>query len=156
MPDKYIVNMTEKTTPEDTNLLVIEDSQDTKRMTWSNLVKPIKDMIDNQEIESGSNSNGAYIRFSDGTQICWHTVSFPATFTPWGNIYAFIYATRINYPAAFIAEPSVNVTNSTKDYTAMITRVFTYGTGIGTVSLARPTIADETYSIDYVATGRWK
>lgn len=45
MPDKYIVNMTEKTTPEDTNLLVIEDAQDTKRMTWANITKPIRNMI---------------------------------------------------------------------------------------------------------------
>lgn len=45
MPDKYIVNMTEKTAPDDTNLLVIEDAVDTKKVTFANLVKPIKDMI---------------------------------------------------------------------------------------------------------------
>lgn len=47
MPDKYIVNMTEKTTPEDTNLLVIEDAVDTKKITFTNLFKPIKDLIGN-------------------------------------------------------------------------------------------------------------
>ena len=47
MPDKYIVNMTEKTAPEDTNLLVIEDAADTKKITFTNLLKPIKDMIGN-------------------------------------------------------------------------------------------------------------
>ena len=47
MPDKYIVNMTAKTTPEDTNLLVIEDAADTKKITWANLFKPIKNMIGN-------------------------------------------------------------------------------------------------------------
>lgn len=47
MPDKYIVNMTEKTAAEDTNLLVVEDAVDTKKMTWANLFKPIKDLIGN-------------------------------------------------------------------------------------------------------------
>ena len=47
MPDKYIVNMTEKTAPDDTNLLVIEDAADTKKITFANLFKPIKDMIGN-------------------------------------------------------------------------------------------------------------
>lgn len=47
MADKYIINMPEKTTPVDTDLTMVEDSQDTKRMTWANFVKPIKDMIGN-------------------------------------------------------------------------------------------------------------
>ena len=47
MPDKYIVNMTAKTTPEDTNLLVIEDAADTKKITWANLFNPIKTLIGN-------------------------------------------------------------------------------------------------------------
>jgi hypothetical protein len=45
MANKYFINLPEKTTPEDSNILPIEDSQDTKRMTWANFVKPIKDMI---------------------------------------------------------------------------------------------------------------
>lgn len=47
MPDKYIVNMTAKTTPEDTNLLVIEDAVDTKKITFANLFNPIKTLIGN-------------------------------------------------------------------------------------------------------------
>lgn len=47
MAEKYIANMTEKTTPEDTNLLVIEDAADTKKITFTNLFKPIKDLIGN-------------------------------------------------------------------------------------------------------------
>ncbi|MCT4605844.1 MAG: hypothetical protein N4A64_07025 [Marinisporobacter sp.] len=51
--------------------------------------------------ESGSNSNGEYIRFDDGTQICWNTLSlgyesneyldstwnFPASFIAIGNVF---------------------------------------------------------------------
>ena len=30
-------------------------------------------------VESGSNANGEYVRFSDGTQICWGLIPIPAT-----------------------------------------------------------------------------
>lgn len=47
MADKYIINMPEKVTPADTDLTMVEDAQDTKRMTWANFVKPLKDLIGN-------------------------------------------------------------------------------------------------------------
>lgn len=47
MAEKMIINMPPKTTPADTDLIIVEDAADTKRMTWANLVKPIKDMIGN-------------------------------------------------------------------------------------------------------------
>lgn len=104
MANKYIINLPEKTAINDSDIVIVEDAEDTKRMTWSNLVKPIKDTVDNL-LESGSNENGTYIRFSDGTMICEGTfeltgltctialdyggyrssgynMSFPATFLP--------------------------------------------------------------------------
>jgi len=30
-------------------------------------------------IENGSNANGSYVRFADGTQVCWHSVTTSAT-----------------------------------------------------------------------------
>ena len=105
--------------------------------------------------ESGSNANGRYIKFDDGTQICWNTVSFPATFTAWGSIFLFNYDTKITFPSAFISSPSLNATNS-GGYAAMIARASRDATGITQLSLVRGTISDQTYVIDYVAIGRWK
>lgn len=61
-------------------------------------------------IEQGSNSNGRYLRFADGTQICtWKTPSaaLPAVSIPVGQIYK---STDIDilwtFPAAFSSEPA--------------------------------------------------
>ncbi len=49
-------------------------------------------------IESGSNANGTYIRYADGTQICTHSVSL-----------AYLNASRLQavwtYPAQFVSAP---------------------------------------------------
>ena len=85
MPDKYIVNMTEKTAPEDTNLLIIEDAVDTKKITFANLFKPIKNMIGNlaslttshkstivgaiNELKANNSSRDYSANFSPGTGV---------------------------------------------------------------------------------------
>jgi len=64
----------------------------------------------------GSNSNGSYIRFADGTQICW--AKQPST--QWGNVnLESIYLQNITiyyktlfgltFPAAFINEPAITL-----------------------------------------------
>ena len=55
-------------------------------------------------ITSGSNANGDYVRFADGTQICWANSnssilsSLNTSFDEW------------TFPAAFISTPVVNLT----------------------------------------------
>ncbi len=51
--------------------------------------------------ESGSNTNGRYVKFEDGTMMCWHTALIGAP-NSWGASYkSGIWV----YPAAFIAAP---------------------------------------------------
>lgn len=50
-----------------------------------------------REIERGSNANGEYVRFADGTQACWGSVIMPNT-TPQATV-------SWNYPAAFLWAP---------------------------------------------------
>jgi len=49
-------------------------------------------------IEYGSNANGSYIRFADGTQICWRSV----TITVDGLSTGWYKALGVAFPAAFI------------------------------------------------------
>ena len=52
-------------------------------------------------IESGSNANGEYVRFADGTQSCWGTSPESSlTFSPYGDIFQTTYV--ITFPAQFI------------------------------------------------------
>lgn len=57
-------------------------------------------------IEQGSNSNGRYIRFADGTQICWSGASLSYTSTQLGSLH---FSPDITWtcPAAFIYTPYV-------------------------------------------------
>jgi Protein of unknown function (DUF2793). len=55
-------------------------------------------------IESGGNANGEYVRFADGTQICWKTVQLDAASNPGGTAMFFstISAGALEpFPAAF-------------------------------------------------------
>ena len=152
MPDKYIVNMTEKTTPEDTNLLVIEDAVDTKKITFANLVNPIKDIVD-----SGSNSNGSYIRFSDGTMICSKKAFISRSFENNTGI-----REAWEFPATFIQDAIV-IPNATAPGTSEVlpSRIHAKFTGSGATSSAQISTQNTfgitlTISVDVVAIGRWK
>lgn len=60
-------------------------------------------------IDYGTNSNGNYIRFANGVQICWHTLSTQwFVDTPLGNIYYSGSNTWI-FPASFYSTPEVFV-----------------------------------------------
>ncbi|MDH1236570.1 pyocin knob domain-containing protein [Stutzerimonas stutzeri] len=59
-------------------------------------------------IERGSNANGSYVRFADGTQICWTHISNVAANTAYG--YVFRSASTVwTFPAAFSTFPVTQV-----------------------------------------------
>ena len=109
-------------------------------------------------IESGSNDNGSWIKFSDGTMICWRqeTVTDQAINNAYGSIFQ---GTRnYTYPIPFSIQPSVTCTS------------FRYGTGAswGAVVDASTTTtvlrgfaifsraSGEGCLIGYIAIGKWK
>jgi hypothetical protein len=57
--------------------------------------------------ERGSNANGEYIRFADGTQICWHMVSVPNISSTLGALFQ-SPSTTWTYPASFATAPNVS------------------------------------------------
>lgn len=95
-------------------------------------------------IERGSNANGEYVRYADGTQICWvRNISITA------NV-AFTWT----YPIAFSAVSVVNGTSTA----ASSPRVFS---GLGQLSSATgnlwtsSTAAEVTGGVNLTAIGRW-
>ena len=64
-----------------------------------------------QIIESGSNMNGSYIKFSDGTMICRKYINFgqKAISNTWGSFYESEKMTIGNYPEPFIEIPQIFV-----------------------------------------------
>jgi len=56
-------------------------------------------------IEVGSNSNGTWIKFSDGTMICWHTGTTVTT-SKW-DIGGYYFEQIFTFPVPFITYPKV-------------------------------------------------
>ncbi len=59
-------------------------------------------------IERGSNSNGEYVRFADGTQICWHTLPAVSTQISAGNLFMHTNILTWTYPAAFVIASAIS------------------------------------------------
>lgn len=66
-------------------------------------------------IESGSNSNGSYIKFADGTMICYKKIQVTSNITNrWGNLYESASAVSLgNWAETFISTPTMSVTKLT-------------------------------------------
>lgn len=95
-------------------------------------------------VETSYNSNGRYVRFSDGTQICWHEVA-AASFSAQAGAGTFANPYRRDYswtyPAAFASTPQVQVTVEST----------TTGIIVGRLTSASATAASA--SVEYAASG---
>lgn len=106
-------------------------------------------------VESGSNSNGSYIKLVDGTMICYHTKSINVECTSqWGPLYEGGTAVG-NLPVTFKSAPIVMVTNTAPDGYFEGMRGTTTTTW-GTLRMAIPTSATRTFTVNFLAIGKWK
>jgi len=110
--------------------------------------------------DSGSNDNGSWVRFEDGTMICWGERSLGSVVcgVSWG--YAYETETSINlgsYPQAFIERPilSLNQITGGTCYPEVINN--STNTSLGETWFWRPqktTCGGVIYG--YIAIGKWK
>ena len=108
-------------------------------------------------VESGSNSNGAYVRWADGTQICQRT----------GGLLTFSNSSNLtcdwSYPAAFISPPAIssNLEGVTLPTTKNISAITAWARTATTanVSVLSPSLfvdGDQNGQyLDNTAIGRW-
>ena len=113
----------------------------------------------NSIVESGSNANGDYIKYSDGTMICTKKVSFVGLqFTiAWGSAYETPKVELGDYAQEFVDIPLMFITAATSS--AMAEGVDNTKTGFGKVNFYRPIrtdTTDYTYNIYLMAIGKWK
>jgi hypothetical protein len=107
-------------------------------------------------IERGSNTNGAYVRFADGTQICTHTLSIPSAQDGTGvtGIWRSDGDTW-TFPAAFSEPPTVTGTGRDN-----LSWVMVANTGVTTVDSGPLRVASfvertSSFNITVAAIGRW-
>lgn len=89
-------------------------------------------------VETGSNANGTYARFADGTQICWHTSSnADGVNTADGSLFRSASDLTWTYPIAFVSgnAPYAHIAASRSDRS------------VGTSATASPTATTHTYRI---------
>ena len=105
--------------------------------------------------ESDSNTNGDYIKFSDGSMICYRNIVITiASVNAWGTLYDGSTNTVIKFAQPFVQTPRVSVTPT---YSAFVERVVADSNGINTITVARPTsVTNWNVPLDIIAVGKWK
>lgn len=114
-------------------------------------------------IESGSNENGSYIKYADGTQICRKTIfgTVDITTSVMGSFY-YGSVNLGNFASSFLERPTIVVSPQTQSGTQYFlsgSPGATHGDEFlfGEVTLLRPTSrANLAYILDAIAIGRWK
>ena len=107
--------------------------------------------------EIGENANGRYVRFDDGTQICWfygsRSLSIP-------NAYGSLYQNQFTctYPAPFISKPSVSIGQIQWGGSAswgMVSATYTETVTFRVIDAFQRSTASS-MDISYIAIGRWQ
>ncbi|OPD97105.1 phage tail protein [Pseudomonas aeruginosa] len=108
-------------------------------------------------IQRGSDANGEYVRFADGTQICWHRYAAAVDVTGVSGSLFITVGTTLTFPAAFVSAPVVS--------DATIRNTGYSGRGWGSIYWASASSCawygfSTTSSLaallpGYIATGRW-
>ena len=114
----------------------------------------IKEYVDGV-VESGSNTNGNYIKFSNGIMICTKQITGSVTATIWaGNTY-YYDLTGGSWAATFTSINNIQVSNLTKQFWCTISD--STNSSVGTIRLIRPDgAANQQYNVQIYAIGFWK
>ncbi len=123
----------------------------------------IKFKVTDYVIESGSNSNGNYIKYADGTMICTREINLNSINiqTAWGSIYQYMNTTFYNYAQEFIKSPTLQLTaKATSDAGFWLGDYGNNSTqtksGFSGICLLRPTKNIVNAVIFVTAIGKWK
>ena len=110
-------------------------------------------------VESGSNTNGSYIKFADGTMICYGSKTVThAISNAWGSIYSSgDFDPSITFPQEFTDIKSCNVNYVMVSSSAWLGDVKYTTSKITNIQLFRGASSSSTScTIDYQAIGTWK
>ena len=123
----------------------------------------IKFKVTDYVIESGSNSNGNYIKYADGTMICTREINLNSVNiqTAWGSLFQYMNTTFYNYAQEFIEPPTLQLTaKATSDAGFWLGDYGNDSTqtksGFAGICLLRPTKNIVNAVIFITAIGKWK
>jgi len=111
-------------------------------------------------IESGSNSNGEYVKYADGTQICWYYRAVNSEINDSvGSLYRSSFDQFWDYPAGFTGAPvflgTINEGSGAANGTFGLTTASANETGTLYQFWASQSIPNEVIDHSLTAIGRW-
>ena len=109
-----------------------------------------------QIVESGSNTNGSYIKYSDGTMICYGSTSLNEVSV--SDYYSFCKRTNsltITFPMEFDEVPNVTITNQGFGIFSYTINNIT-ANNFSYYAFTYPSGSNISGSLQYVAIGKWK
>ena len=147
----------------------VVNENDDKVVNLTNLSTPNKNNIVgaiNSVVENGSNNNGSWIKFADGTMICRFTQIINVVVTnAWGSLYGGKFSVH-DYPQEFIDIPEASITlvaNNDGNYSGWIGNnggtddIRPTKKNIGEFVMLRPTTTSNGYyKVQVIAVGKWK
>ena len=114
-----------------------------------------------ERIESGSvvESGDGYIKFGDGTMICYENIEFSiGTMTQQGSFWRYDNANlSISFAKSFVSKPNIVATVVAGNYASLLYVINCTQdkfTEINVLALAN--ISNQKTNINYIAIGRWK
>lgn len=119
------------------------------------------DYINNSVIESGSNENGSWVKWSDGTMICHCSITETITpSTQWGSLYYGRSQATINFPCEFVDIPDCVTELVATSNTSFIPMNYEAPkitkTSYSGYAIARPNSNNTPVKFTVRAMGRWK
>lgn len=139
----------------------IGDLSNLNTINKTNLVNAINSIL----IETGKNENANWIKYADGTMICWGVYNIGGISTGGqqdGSLYYTDIMVERNYGQAFIDKPNLQLipytnTNATLRHIWIAQRHDTAKNSFfSEYRIYSPTNASLNVSIEFVAIGRWK
>ena len=107
-------------------------------------------------IASGSNANGNYVKYSDGTMICYGSTSLNEVSV--SDYYSFCKRTNsltITFPMEFDEVPNVTITNQGFGIFSYTINNIT-ANNFSYYAFTYPSASNASGSLQYVAIGKWK
>ena len=157
MANIKIAQLTNQTTISDTDLVIVESATSTNKMTVGKL-KELLGIHGGGIVESGSNANGNYVKYADGTMICRNNAVVSGI--PVSTVQGALYTSgnlEFDFPQPFLSAPTVSIIPR-----ASATVLFAQQSGSASnikliYKISSPTsVTIESLIVNWIAIGRWK
>lgn len=108
-------------------------------------------------VESGTNTNGTYVKYSNGTMICYNTVSHEnvSITSAWGVFYESTLLSLGDYAKPFTSVPTLVLTSHFPNFVEKYANDSETSPG-GFYACKPKSASSENVRVSYIAIGKWK